>query len=62
MKPNRIVLKVCKPEEVVGEVVRIDRKAQATLTRIMKETGLSAKYIVSQLITQGAEFIEVEEE
>lgn len=37
-------------------------KAQSVLEELMREHKLSARYIVSQMIIQGADFIEIEEE
>ena len=49
----KIVLKAHKPKGTVGNVVKISKEAQRTLSTVMRETGLSAKYIVSQMIVQG---------
>lgn len=58
----RIVLKAHKRKGTVGEVVKISKEAQRALSIVMRETGLSAKYIVSQMIVQGADCVELVEE
>ena len=58
----KIVLKAHKPKGTVGNVVKISKEAQRTLSTVMRETGLSAKYIVSQMIVQGADWVELIEE
>lgn len=58
----RIVLKAHKRKGTVGEVVKISKEAQRALATVMRETGLSAKYIVSQIIIQGYDLVEVKEE
>ena len=58
----KIILKIHRPKGSVGEVVKINREAQKTLSTIMNETGLSARYIVSQMIIQGADYVELIEE
>lgn len=45
-----------------SRVVRITEKAADVLTSIRRQTGLSASYVVSQLIIQGAPLVEVVEE
>lgn len=58
----RIVLKAHKSKGTVGNVVKISKEAQKVLSTVMRETGLSAKYIVSQMIVQGADCVELVEE
>lgn len=58
----RIVLKAHKSKGTVGNVVKISKDAQKVLSTVMRETGLSAKYIVSQMIVQGADCVELVEE
>ena len=57
-----IVLKAHKSKGTVGNVVKISKEAQKVLSTVMRETGLSAKYIVSQMIVQGADCVELVEE
>lgn len=59
---KKIVLRAYRQNEKVGDAVRITKKAQSVLEELMREHKLSARYIVSQMIIQGADFIEVEEE
>lgn len=58
----RIILKAHKSKGTVGNVVKIRKEAQKALSTVMRETGLSAKYIVSQMIVQGADCVELVEE
>ena len=58
----RIVLKAHNSKGTVGNVVKISKEAQKVLSTVMRETGLSAKYIVSQMIVQGADCVELVEE
>ena len=58
----RIVLKAQKSKGTVGNVVKISKEAQKALSTVMRETGLSAKYIVSQIVIQGYDFLEIKEE
>ena len=59
---KKIILTVHRPKDTVGETVRISKDAQKRLSMAMHDTGCSAGYIVSQLIIQGCDFIEIEEE
>lgn len=58
----RIVLKAHKSKGTVGNVVKIRKEAQKVLSTVMRETGLSAKYIVSQIIIQGFDLVEIRED
>ncbi|MEG1407711.1 MAG: hypothetical protein RSD23_07620 [Ruthenibacterium sp.] len=58
---EKIVLKVHNAAPITVDRVRIDQTALAILQSIQRETGLPARYIVSELIKQGARFIEVKE-
>lgn len=62
MNEKKIILRVHRANDTVGEIVRISKEAQKRLSMAMRDTGCSARYIVSQLIIQGCDFIEVEEE
>ena len=55
-------MRVHRARETIGEVVRINKDAQKRLSMAMHDTGCSSGYIVSQLIIQGCDFIEIEEE
>ena len=59
---KKIALRAYRQNEKAGDVVRITEKAQSVLEELMREHKLSARYIVSQMIIQGADFIEIEEE
>lgn len=56
---NKIILNVYRPEKGVCGVVRLDEEAERLVKQLQRETGLSAKYIVSQIIIQGYDLIEV---
>lgn len=56
---NKIILNVYRPEKGVCGVVRLDEDAERLVRQLQRETGLSAKYIVSQIIIQGYDLIEV---
>lgn len=56
---SKIVLNVYRPEKGVCGVVRLDEEAERLVKQLQRETGLSAKYIVSQIIIQGYDLIEV---
>lgn len=56
---NKIILNVYRPEKGVCGVVRLDEEAEKRVKQLQRETGLSAKYIVSQIIIQGYDLVEV---
>lgn len=56
---SKIVLNVYRPEKGVCGVVRLNEEAERRVKQLQRETGLSAKYIVSQIIIQGYDLIEV---
>lgn len=59
---NKIVLNVYRPEKGVCGVVRLSEEAERRVKQLQRETGLSAKYIFSQIIIQGFDLIEIKEE
>lgn len=59
---NKIILNVYRPEKGVCGVVRLDEEAEKRVKQLQRETGLSAKYIVSQIIIQGFDLVEIKEE
>ena len=59
---NKIVLNVYRPDKNVCGVVRLSEEAERRVKQIQREAGLSAKYIVSQIIIQGFDLIEIKEE
>ena len=59
---KKITLTVHHPERSVCGVVRLSEQAEHIVKQIQRETGMSAKYIVSQIIIQGYDLIEVKEE
>ena len=62
MSENKIVLTVHRPEPSFCGVVRLDPQAEALVKQLQRETGMSAKYIVSQIVIQGYDFLEIKEE
>lgn len=46
-------------EKATCGVVRISEEAEAVIHQLQLETGLSARCIVSQIILQGADLVEV---
>ena len=56
---NKIILNVYRPEKSVCGVVRLDEEAERLVKQLQRETGLSDKYIVSQIIIQGYDLVEV---
>lgn len=58
---SKIVLNVYRPEKSACGVVRLDEEAERLVKQLQRETGLSAKYIVSQIIIQGYDLIEVKQ-
>ena len=59
---NKIILNVYRPEKGVCGVVRLDEEAERLVKQLQRETGMSAKYIVSQIIIQGIDLVEIKEE
>ena len=59
---NKIILNVYRPEKGVCGVVRLDEEAERLVKQLQRENGLAARYIVSQIIIQGFELIEIKEE
>lgn len=59
MNDKKIILTVHRPEPSFCRVVRLDPQAEALVKRLQRETGMSAKYIVSQIIIQGFDLVEV---
>lgn len=59
---SKIVLNVYRPEKGVCGVVRLNEQAEKLVKQFQRETGLSAKHIVSQIIIQGYDLVEIKEE
>lgn len=62
MSEKKIILTVHRPEPSFCGVVRLDKQAEALVKQLQRETGMSAKYIVSQIIIQGYDLVEIKEE
>ena len=59
-----IKLKVHRCPDVndsLSGVIKITPEAEAIIKQLRRETGLSGRYILSQIIIQAADFIEIEE-
>ena len=59
---KKIILTVHRPEPSFCGVVKLDREAEALVKQLQRETGMTAKYIVSQIIIQGFDLVEIKEE
>lgn len=62
MKP--ITLTVYRREEPKEDLfgrVRIDPRAEMIVRELQRESGLSLKHIVSEIIVQAAEYVEIKE-
>lgn len=62
MKNRKIRLVVHKPRKVGSETVRLSSEAKAIVNEIKRATGLNYSVIVSQIIIQSADFVEIIEE
>ena len=62
MSEKKIILTVHRPEPSFCGVVKLDREAETLVRQLQKETGMTAKYIVSQIIIQGIDLVEIKEE
>ena len=61
---NRIVLRVHKCDVVSPNLigtVRVTPEAETVIKQLQRETGLSARSIVSQIIVQAADMIDISE-
>lgn len=47
-----------KVEERLAGHVRLDAAAETKLRQLCRESGLSARYVASQIILQGADYVE----
>lgn len=62
MSEKKIILTVHRPEPSFCGVVKLDREAETLVKQLQRETGMTAKYIVSQIVIQGYDFLEIKEE
>lgn len=60
MAKDKLVLTVHKTT-ITRDVIRIDGEAMDIIREIQAETGLSAKYIVSQMVKFAADKVEIKE-
>lgn len=61
-KKDRITLTVHKPKKNERRCVQISAEANTVLMGLYRATGLPIGHIVSQLILQGAELVDIVEE
>lgn len=61
-RERKIVLSIHRPERPNCGVVRLNEQAEALVKQLQRESGLSARYIVSQIVIQGIDLVEFEEE
>ena len=59
---RKITLTVHRPEKGVCGVVRLNEQAENLVKQLQREAGMSAKYIVSQIIIQGYDLVEIKED
>lgn len=59
---KRIELKVYKPRKDERRCVQITGEANAVLMKLYNATGLPVTHIVSQMIIQGEELVDIVEE
>lgn len=62
MKNRKIRLVVHKPRKGGSETVRLSSEAKAIVNEIKRATSLNYSVIVSQIIIQSADFVEIIEE
>ena len=62
MSEKKIILTVHRPEPSFCGVVKLDREAETLVKQLQRETDMTAKYIVSQIVIQGYHFLEIKEE
>lgn len=56
---KKIILETHPVPDSLSGVVRLTPEAEMALKELQRQTGLSARYIASEMILQGAEFVEV---
>lgn len=56
---GRIKLVIHKPKKEESRCVRISGEANAVLMELYRATGLPVSHIVSQMLIQGAELIDI---
>ncbi len=59
---ERIELRVYKPKKDERRCVQISGEANEVLMKLYRATGLPVGHIVSQMIIQGAELVDIVEE
>jgi len=60
-KQEKMIIKVHKLSPITGNVVRITDEAMHRIIELQKETGLSARHIISEMILFSADRVEVVE-
>lgn len=57
-----IYIKTHRVEKCKNEVVRLQSDARKIVTRLQRESGMNASFIVSEIVRQAAEYVEFKEE
>ncbi len=59
MQSKNMILKVHKAEPIKGGIVRIDDEAMKIIQQMQKETGLSARKLISECVKFSSQHYEV---
>lgn len=58
---DKITIKTYAINRCKNDVVRLDPAAQKIINQFQRISGLSSKYLVSEIIKQAADYVEFEE-
>lgn len=58
---DKITIKTYAINRCKNDVVRLDPAAQKIINQFQRTSGLSSKYLVSEIIKQAADYVEFEE-
>ena len=58
---EKITIKAYALNDNKNEIVRLDEKAQRIINQLQRASGLSARYLVSEIIHQAADYVVFEE-
>lgn len=58
---EKITIKTYAISHSKNDVVRLDERAQKIINQFQRASGLSAKYLVSEIIHQAADYVVFEE-
>ena len=59
---KKIVINVPRPRSTSTGVVRLNREAETVIKRLSFETGLTAAFLVSEIILQAEPLVEIRKE